>query len=63
MSISANEVVDSQQVNHECDQEIDRKPYLDEEARINMNRELKDHIDPNPHARVISSLQTDLKEV
>ena len=27
-----------------------------------MNRESKDQIDPNPHARVISSLQTDLKE-
>ena len=27
-----------------------------------MNRELKDQFDPNPHARVISSLQTDLKE-
>ena len=32
VSVSANEVVDSQQVNHEGDQEIDRKPYLAEEA-------------------------------
>ena len=50
MSVSANENVDTQQVNHECDQEIDRKPYLAEESRINMNRESKDQIDPNPHA-------------
>ena len=28
-----------------------------------MNRELKDQIDANPHARVISSLQTDLQEI
>ena len=59
---STNEVVDSLQVNHECDQEITRKPYLDKEAWINMNRESKDQIDPNPHSWVISSLQTDLKE-
>ena len=32
VSVSANEVVDSQKVNHECDQEIDRKSYLDEES-------------------------------
>ena len=28
-----------------------------------MNKESKDQIDTNPHARVISSLQTDLKEI
>ena len=49
-------------MNHEYDQEIDRKPYLAEESRINMNRESKDQIDPNPHAWMIFSLQTDLKE-
>ena len=27
-----------------------------------MNRESKDQIDPNPHVRLISSLQTYLKE-
>ena len=62
VSVSANEVVDSQQVNHECDQEIDRKPYPDKETRINVNRESEYQIDPNPHARLISSLQTNLKE-
>ena len=62
MSVSANEVVDSQQVNRECDKEIDRKPYLAKESWINMNRESKDQIDPNPHVWVISSLQIDLKE-
>ena len=62
VSISANKVIDSQQVNREGDQKIDGKPYLDEEARINMNRESKDQIGPNPHARLISSLQIDLKE-
>ena len=50
VSVSANEVVDSQQVNHECDQEINRKPYLAEEARIKRNRESKDQIARNPHA-------------
>ena len=30
--VSANEVVNNQQVNHEGDQEIDRNPYLTKEA-------------------------------
>ena len=62
VSTSANEVVDSQQVNHECDEEIDQKPYLAEEARKAMNTESKEQNDQNPHAQVISSLQNDLKE-
>ena len=62
VSISVNKVVDSKQENRQGDQEIDRKPYLTEEARINLKRESKDQTDPNPHAQLISSLQTDLKE-
>ena len=62
ISISTNKVVDSQQVNREGNQEIDRKPYLTEEARVNLKRESKDQIDSNPHAQLISSLQTYLKE-
>ena len=59
VSISADKEVDSQQVNHEGSQEIDRKPHLTEEAQVNLK---KDQTDPNPHAQFISSLQTDLKE-
>ena len=62
VSLSGNNVVDTQQVNHECDQEIDQNPYLAEEDRKTMNRESKEKIDQNTHAQVISSLQTDLKE-
>ena len=50
VSISANKVVDSKQENREGDQEINRKPYLTEEALINLKRESKDQTDPNPHA-------------
>ena len=59
---STNEVVDSQQVNHEGDKEKYRNPYLAEESQINMNRESNNQTDPNPHARLISSLKTYLKE-
>ena len=62
VSISADRVVDSQQVNHEGSQEIDRKPHLTEESWVNLKRELKDQTGPNPHVQLISSLQTDLKE-
>ena len=62
VSISADKVVDSHQVNREGSQEIDRKPHLTEEAQVNLKRESKDQTDPNPHAQLISSLQTDLKE-
>ena len=33
VSISRDNVVDIQQVNHECDQEINQKPYIVEEDR------------------------------
>ena len=59
VSISADKEVDSQQVNREGSQEIDRKPHLTEEAQVNLK---KDQTDPNPHAQLISSPQTDLKE-
>ena len=49
-------------MNCEGDKEIDRKPYLAEEAQINLNRKSEDQTDPSPHAQLISSLQTDLKE-
>ena len=62
VSISADKAVDSQQVNCEGSQEIDRKPHLTEEAQVNLKRELKEQTDPNPHAQLISSLQIDLKE-
>ena len=32
VSVSVDEAIDSQQVNHVCDQEINRKPYLAQEA-------------------------------
>ena len=62
VSIFADKVVDSQQVNREGSQEIDKMPHLTEEAQINLKRESKDQTDPNPHAQLISSLQTNLKE-
>ena len=62
ISISANKMVDSLQENCEGDQEIDRKPYLTKEARINLKRESKEQTDPNPHAQLIYSLQKYLKE-
>ena len=62
VSISVDKVVDSQQVNREGIQEIDRKPHLTEEAQVNLKRESKDQTDPNPHVQLISSLQTYLKE-
>ena len=62
ISVFANKVVDSQQVNREGEQKIDRKPYLTEEARMNLNKGPKDQTNPNPHAWLISSLQIDLKE-
>ena len=62
VSLSRDNVADTQQVNHECGQEIDQNPYLAKEDRKASNRESKEKIDQKPHARVISSLQTDLKE-
>ena len=64
VSVSENNVVDIQQVNHECDadQEIDQKPYIAEEDREGSNVGSKEQINRNPYAQVISSLETDLKE-
>ena len=62
VSLSRDNVDGTQQVNHECGKEIDQKSYLGEEDRKASNMESKEQIDQNPHARVISSLQTDLKE-
>ena len=62
VSVSGNNVVDIQQVNHECDQEIDQKPYIVEEDKGRSNGGLKEKINQNPYAQVISSLETDLKE-
>ena len=61
VSISANKVFDSQQEKCEGNQEIDKKPHLTEEARVNLKRESKDQTDPNPNAQFISSLQIVLK--
>ena len=62
VSLSRDNVAGIQQENHEFDQEIDQKPYIVRENRGASNRESKEQIDRNPHARIISSLQTDLKE-
>ena len=50
VSLSGDNVADTQRVNHECDQEIDQKHYLAEEGRKALNRESKEQIDQNPHA-------------
>ena len=44
------------------DQEIDEKPYIAEEDREGSNVGLKEQINQNPYAQVISSLETDLRE-
>ena len=46
VSVSKNNVVDIQQVNHECDvdQEIDQKPYIVEEDRGGSNVGSKEQI-------------------
>ena len=59
ISTYVDNVVDRQQVIREGSQEIDRKHHLTEEAQVKLKR---DQTDPNPHAQLISSLQTDLKE-
>ena len=41
VSISVDKVVDSQQVNLEGSQEIDRKPHLTEEAQVNLKESQK----------------------
>ena len=49
VSLSGDNVADTQQVNHECGQEIDQNPYLAEEDIKASNKELKEQIDQKPH--------------
>ena len=44
VSISEDDVADIQQVNHECNQEVDQKPYIVEEDRGGSNGESKEQI-------------------
>ena len=62
--VSGDNVVDVQQVEHECDadQEIEQNPYIVEEDRGGSNGRSKEQINQNPYAQAISSLETKLKE-